>query len=524
MRRAPVAPVPAQAIDPFARVPGLATLGMALLLSVAFAALIIPWLDAMPWEYDEGTYMLMARAILRGEVPFVDFFYHQPPLHLYLLAAWGKLFGQTVFVYRLLSVASIGLSGVLLFVIIRPFCGPLPALVAQAIFLFSPSQVHALAAVAEVPMVTAILLGAALLFVGERRWSAYAAGVAFVAAILIKPTCLPMVAAAALSLVYARDWRRLGDLALAGVVAAVAGLAWTMWLSDGIFTEILRFQALERIGTRAGMWSIDSGFHELRRATGVETPAQWAWVSFKDYQLLPETPLPLVLFVLGLSGMAAWVLRCARRAPAVRAFAVLWPLSCVLLNFVIMDYVSAKYFGPFIAFTAFLLAGLLSVAQRAVPPLVAGAVGLVVCGALAGYFVTIVAPRADPWFYGRADWISRQYPAVAAFTPMFFAATGTEPGCGMVNPAHTYGGYGDTLLTPDRTRRFQFTDARLVDCLRANPSMPMVVDFWFYYFTRPGSALRAYLDAEGSAQRLYFSPLALEQWGQPQLTLSFVNR
>ncbi|MGH7789711.1 MAG: ArnT family glycosyltransferase, partial [Candidatus Binatia bacterium] len=411
MRRAPAAPVLPRATDPLAGVPGFATLGLALLLSVAFAALIIPWLDAMPWEYDEGTFMLQARAILRGEVPFVDFFHHQPPLHLYLLAASGKLFGQTIFGYRLLSVASIGLSGVLLFLLIRPFAGPLPALVAQAIFLFSPSQVHALAAVAEVPMVTATLLGAALLFLGARRWSAYAAGVAFVAALLIKPTCLPMVAAAGLSLVYARDWRRLRDLVLAGIVAAAAGLAWTWWLSDGIFTDIARFQLVERLGTRAaGMWSIDSGFGDLRRAAGVETPAQWALVSFKDFQLLPDTPLPLVLSALAVPGMAAWVLRCARGAPAVRAFAVLWPLSYLLLNFVAMDYVSAKNFAPFIAFTAFLLAGLLSVAQRAVPPLAAGAVGLVVCGALAACFATIVAPRADPWYSGRADWIARQYP------------------------------------------------------------------------------------------------------------------
>ncbi|MGH7787143.1 MAG: hypothetical protein ACRERC_09785, partial [Candidatus Binatia bacterium] len=129
-----------------------------------------------------------------------------------------------------------------------------------------------------------------------------------------------------------------------------------------------------------------------------------------------------------------------------------------------------------------------------------------------------------PWYYGRADWIARQYPAVAAFTPMFFAATGTEPGCGMANPALTYGCYGEALLVTDRTRPFQFTDARLVDCLRANPDMPMVVDFWFYYFTRPGSALRAYLAGEGSGQRLYFSPLALEQWDRPELSLGFVNR
>ena len=51
-----------------------------------------------------------------------------------------------------------------------------------------------------------------------------------------------------------------------------------------------------------------------------------------------------------------------------------------------------------------------------------------------------------------------------------------------------------------------------------------MIDFWFYYFTRPGSLLRDYLRGEGSGQQLFFSPEALEQWDQPYITKDFVTR
>src|SRR5437867_13177199 len=114
----------------------------AAVLSTLFIVISCRGLDMMTWEYDEGTFILGARFVARGLRPFVDFAVHQPPLHLYLLALSGKIFGPTLFGYRMLSVVSIGLSGFLLFWLVRPFAGPLPAILAQAVFLFSASQIH----------------------------------------------------------------------------------------------------------------------------------------------------------------------------------------------------------------------------------------------------------------------------------------------------------------------------------------------------------------------------------------------
>src|SRR6185503_4654942 len=138
---------------------------------------------------------------------------------------------------------------------------------------------------------------------------------------------LPMVVAGAASLALARNWRRLWDLTVAGVLAVAAGLAWVLYVSDGVFGEVLLFQ-IGRIGTqRVGMWSIDSGFADLRRLMGIDTPWQLAVRSFTDFYDTDMQALPVLLFVLALLAVPIWVFGCARPRPALRAFAVLWPAS-----------------------------------------------------------------------------------------------------------------------------------------------------------------------------------------------------
>ena len=44
---------------------------------------------------DEGFYLLAADLVMRGERPYLDFFYPQTPLLPYLYGAWLRLFGHT---------------------------------------------------------------------------------------------------------------------------------------------------------------------------------------------------------------------------------------------------------------------------------------------------------------------------------------------------------------------------------------------------------------------------------------------
>lgn len=505
----------ALAVDPAvrARLLAAAPVLVAFALGLAFALLVQPHLPTTEPDFDEGWLMLDARFMARGERPYVDFAHHEMPLHLYFLTFAGDVFGHTPYGYRLVSLLSIAASGFLLFVLVRPFAGVLAALTAEGTFLFASGHVYGIAAVPETSALPFTLLGTVLLFLGRRSVSAYASAAAFVLALLVKPLPFVMVVAAALALAWGREWRRLRDFAIGGVLAAVLGLLWTDSTSDGVFFETLRFH-VSRLATRdVGMWTIDSGFADIRERLGITSPWQWAVLTFQNFFETRTSLLPVVLFILSLLAIPIWVLRLTASRPALGAFAVLWPASYLFVNFVGLDFLSMRYFVPYLAFASFLFSGWVWLAGRIAPRGGVAAVAAVLCVVLAVRLTASLEARTDPWFLGRADWISRQHPTVVSFSPSYFAWTGAEPGCDFANPALTYGSFGEQLPPGEQMHRFD--DAKLIDCLRAHRDVPVIVDWGFFFFTRPGSALREYLAAEGSSQLLFFSPQAMEQWNRP---------
>ena len=56
------------------------------------------------FDYDEGTYLMIARFINHGILPYRDIFAVHPPLYYYLLALWLRIFGDSYVVGRFLSV------------------------------------------------------------------------------------------------------------------------------------------------------------------------------------------------------------------------------------------------------------------------------------------------------------------------------------------------------------------------------------------------------------------------------------
>jgi 4-amino-4-deoxy-L-arabinose transferase-like glycosyltransferase len=493
---------------------------VAAVVALGFIAVVRPYLGVLAYDPDEAWLILDGRSILRGLHPYVDFPHHEMPLHLYLLAGSAKLFGASLAGYRMVSVISIATAGFLVFCLVTPFVGSLPALAAEAIFLFLPAQARAIPAVPETPAVALSLIGIIAVLLGTRARSAYVGGIALVASLLVKPTSFAAVIAIVASLAVAGAWRRLRDLAISGAIAAAAGLTWVIWISGGVFTELLRFQ-LERVGTRnVGMWSIDSGFADMQRIAGIDTPRKFALSSFHVFFNMPGGWLANAVLAAALAGVPVWVTWCARRRTDVRTFIILWPLSFALLNFVGLDFVTPRYFIPFVAFVAVLAAAPVCAVSRRLPRWVQAGAVVALVGALAFNFHSTMRNAIDVWHYGRSRWIADQYPTVVSFNPMLFASTGTEPGCGLANPAITYGAFGRAWLVTERTRKFQWSDERVLACLRANPDVPVVVDWAFYFFTRPGSPLRNYLASDGRGRRLFFSPDALEQWDRPLLSMS----
>ncbi len=82
--------------------------------------------------YDEGIGILGAKRILAGEVPYRDFWTIYSPLWYYVLGAWIKLFGNEIFVIRLLTILLNSISICILYNTIKsqkinPYLGTLSA-------------------------------------------------------------------------------------------------------------------------------------------------------------------------------------------------------------------------------------------------------------------------------------------------------------------------------------------------------------------------------------------------------------
>ncbi|NJE03267.1 glycosyltransferase family 39 protein [Thermococcus sp. MV11] len=90
-------------------------------------------------DYDEGTYLLMARLINSGYLPYRDIFAVHPPLYYYLLAGWLRVFGDSYVSGRLLSVFLGGLAVVLAYRTGKLLGGTRLAVLYSALLLVDPT-------------------------------------------------------------------------------------------------------------------------------------------------------------------------------------------------------------------------------------------------------------------------------------------------------------------------------------------------------------------------------------------------
>ncbi|MEN8184892.1 MAG: hypothetical protein ABFS46_20415, partial [Myxococcota bacterium] len=87
-------------------------------LLLAFSVQCLTWggvAALRPVDGDEGYYLMAARLVLEGGVPYRDFFFPQMPLLPYVYAAWLELLGASWYAGRALSVLLAATLGCLLF-------------------------------------------------------------------------------------------------------------------------------------------------------------------------------------------------------------------------------------------------------------------------------------------------------------------------------------------------------------------------------------------------------------------------
>ena len=84
-------------------------------LGVALAAVYVPMALFRLVDADEGIYLLNAKSVLNGYLPYHDFFYPQMPLLPYVYGLWMKLFGVSWYAGRILSALLAVALGLIVF-------------------------------------------------------------------------------------------------------------------------------------------------------------------------------------------------------------------------------------------------------------------------------------------------------------------------------------------------------------------------------------------------------------------------
>ena len=72
-----------------------------------------------PQPGDENVYYYMGKLVSEGKVPYRDFFYAHPPLHIYLIALIYKVFGFNIIILKLLPLIAILVSAKFIFCIAK---------------------------------------------------------------------------------------------------------------------------------------------------------------------------------------------------------------------------------------------------------------------------------------------------------------------------------------------------------------------------------------------------------------------
>jgi len=96
-----------------------------------------------PSNTDENIYFYMAAALADGRLPYVDYFFAHPPLHVLIPGAFFAVFGFSLTFAKLFSVVAAMVTAVAIFAIGRRHLGLFAATLAMVLFLFATENLKA---------------------------------------------------------------------------------------------------------------------------------------------------------------------------------------------------------------------------------------------------------------------------------------------------------------------------------------------------------------------------------------------
>ncbi len=469
------------------------------LLCGSFLGFYSFFLERLPYNIDEGVSILNARLIGLGMRPYVDFFYHQLPLHMLLLSLISPLSPDSLFLHRLPSLLAIAATGWVVYRIGRRMAPASTALMAVALFYFVPLQFHGLLAMPNGLMMFFSTLSVYLIvFREEQRW-VILGSVCLVIAVLFKPLALATLAAIALTLFLQADQRR--KLRPVMLIVALGGFSsWLLLhiLSEGYFTEMLGLQ-LHRY-TYKTFFERMTGFTAIHdRVPFLSLTSFFSWNLYSHAQAFSSANLGILVTALcgtwAVWGKAGSITRGDKR---LLAWWLLFPLlfSLFVWEPAWMHY-HIQYLPALSILGALFLQRLWSAEKFRVALRLAAVFWMALYVALG-----VLAVRANAADYGHVRELKPSARELLTFDPFLNFLTHTEPACGLTDPmAQTMPSF---YRGKARFRRFIKTPGVIIECLEESPETQILISRRFTMFFIDGE-LHSYLSRLDEGRVIYLT-------------------
>ena len=321
-------------------------------------------------------------------------------------------------------------------------------------------------------------------FQNRTPWVA-AGALCLVASILVKPLSLPTLLAVGAVLLLVRDWRwKLKPLIGAAAVGGAAAWALLHVSTDGSFTDVLLLQAFRYSeGNGFEFMTHVPAFREAMLQRGTSTSVGWNLSEHGQAFLTPPLgAMNLTLVLLAVAGGIA-MLRAKPAAPAHLTLGLaLWVVVPFLFSLFlwgpIWDHYFVQYLPP-LSLLAAAAVGFLWQKRRLAVLFRAAALASVAAYAFAGSTL----PTSDPRFYENAGQLPRAGRPLLTFDPLLNFLSGTQPGCGLVDPLNVYGEHSLSAMSPEGPlARFNVSTDELLDCLHRSSDVAVVVNPMLSWF------------------------------------------
>ncbi|MBI2675815.1 MAG: glycosyltransferase family 39 protein [Candidatus Aenigmarchaeota archaeon] len=214
-----------------------------LILFIAFFLAI-----KLPFVYykfsDENVYFYMGKMIAEGLMPYRDFFYANPPFHIYFISLLVKVFDSNIFALKLFPILESILISVMLFLILRK-AGKWQALAASLLYLFSFAIITTSDYSTGVHL-TSLLLVISVYLISNEKY--HHAGLFAALSVLTKQYAAPAAIGLLIYLFLARRKKFFDFLVPFIIVSAITHLAFFILAGQAYPNEIFFYHLLKPEG------------------------------------------------------------------------------------------------------------------------------------------------------------------------------------------------------------------------------------------------------------------------------------